>query len=181
MAPFVLHLFRYVWLPAASFFAGVLNAIAGGGSFLSLPALIANTSAINAFYCFHARHGVDVGELLVTWRAPGRGGGRGGYRPFLHHITKGSPQPRRTVALKGAKKLPRILTPAEVQAVLDACVHLRDRFLFALLYDSGCRIGEALGLRHEDIDEAKCFEDLAVPGIRRIIVGVQRYRDAGLL
>src|SRR6266568_3138405 len=111
-------------------------------------------SAINAFYCFHARHGVDVGELLVTWQAPGRGGGRGGYRPFLHHITKGSPQPRRTVALKGAKKLPRILTPAEVQAVLDACVHLRDRFLFALLYDSGCRIGEALGLRHEDIDAA---------------------------
>ena len=41
-------------------------------------------SAINAFYCFHARHGVDVGELLVTWQAPGRGGGRGGYRPFLH-------------------------------------------------------------------------------------------------
>lgn len=111
-------------------------------------------SAINAFYCFHARHGVDVGELLVTWQAPGRGGGRGGYRPFLHHITKCSPQPRRTVALKGAKKLPRILTPAEVQAVLDACVHLRDRFLFALLYDSGCRIGEALGLRHEDIDAA---------------------------
>ncbi|HUB29773.1 MAG TPA: sulfite exporter TauE/SafE family protein [Terracidiphilus sp.] len=38
-----LHL---VWLPIASFFAGVLNAIAGGGSFLSLPALIASASAI---------------------------------------------------------------------------------------------------------------------------------------
>jgi len=35
-----------LWLPVASFFAGVLNAIAGGGSFLSLPALIANTTAI---------------------------------------------------------------------------------------------------------------------------------------
>jgi uncharacterized membrane protein YfcA len=44
MAPFVLPLLRYVWLPAASFFAGVLNTIAGGGSFLSLPALIASTS-----------------------------------------------------------------------------------------------------------------------------------------
>ena len=41
-------------------------------------------SAVNAFYCFHARRGVDAGELLVTWQAPGRGG-RGGYRPFLHH------------------------------------------------------------------------------------------------
>jgi uncharacterized membrane protein YfcA len=40
------HLFHTIWLPVASFFAGVLNAVAGGGSFLSLPALIASTSAI---------------------------------------------------------------------------------------------------------------------------------------
>ncbi len=43
------------------------------------------------------------------------------------------------------KKLPRVLTTAEMQAILDACDHLRDRFLLALLHDSGCRIGEALG------------------------------------
>jgi integrase/recombinase XerD len=35
--------------------------------------------------------------------------------------------------------------------VLDGCEHLRDRLLFALLLDTGLRIGEALGLRHEDI------------------------------
>ena len=40
------HLLHNLWLPLASFFAGVLNAVAGGGSFLSLPALIASTSAI---------------------------------------------------------------------------------------------------------------------------------------
>jgi uncharacterized membrane protein YfcA len=40
------HLLHILWLPVASFFAGVLNAIAGGGSFLSLPALLASTSAI---------------------------------------------------------------------------------------------------------------------------------------
>ena len=45
MAPFILHLLRVLWLPVASFFAGVLNTIAGGGSFLSLPALLASTSA----------------------------------------------------------------------------------------------------------------------------------------
>ena len=33
--------------------------------------------------------------------------------------------------------------------------HLRDRFFFALLHDTGCRIGEALGLRHEDIAAAE--------------------------
>ena len=43
---------------------------------------------------------------------------------------------------------------AEAQAILDACEHLRDRFLLAVLWDAG-RIGEALGLRHEDIAAAE--------------------------
>jgi uncharacterized membrane protein YfcA len=42
----LLHLLRILWLPVASFFAGVLNTIAGGGSFLSLPALFASTSVL---------------------------------------------------------------------------------------------------------------------------------------
>jgi hypothetical protein len=41
----LVHLLRICWLPVASFFAGVLNTIAGGGSFLSLPALFAGTTA----------------------------------------------------------------------------------------------------------------------------------------
>ena len=31
---------RWVWLVVAAFLAGVLNAVAGGGSFLSFPALL---------------------------------------------------------------------------------------------------------------------------------------------
>ncbi len=42
----VLFLLRILWLPVASYFAGILNAIAGGGSFLSLPALLASTTAV---------------------------------------------------------------------------------------------------------------------------------------
>jgi hypothetical protein len=45
MVPFILHLLRICWLPVASLFAGVLNSVAGGGSFLSLPALLARTTA----------------------------------------------------------------------------------------------------------------------------------------
>jgi len=45
MVPAILHLLRVCWLPVASFFAGALNTIAGGGSFLSLPALLASTTA----------------------------------------------------------------------------------------------------------------------------------------
>ena len=46
MVPFILHVLHVLWLPVASFFAGVLNTIAGGGSFLSLPALLASATAV---------------------------------------------------------------------------------------------------------------------------------------
>jgi uncharacterized membrane protein YfcA len=36
----ILHYLQLLWLPVASFLAGALNTIAGGGSFLSLPALL---------------------------------------------------------------------------------------------------------------------------------------------
>lgn len=109
-------------------------------------------SALSAFYLHAVRDGIDVGELLTTWQI---GGSRGGWKPFLHHISKHMPGPRRTVSLKAPKKLPRVLTPGEVQTLLDACDRLRDRFLLALLYDTGMRIGEALGLRHRDIAAAE--------------------------
>lgn len=109
-------------------------------------------SAVGAFYTHAARDGVDVGELLTSWQV---GGARGGWKPFLHHISKGTPRSRRVIALKTPKKLPRVLSPDEVQAILDGCCRLRDRLLFALLYDSGMRIGEALGLRHNDIAAAE--------------------------
>jgi uncharacterized membrane protein YfcA len=46
MALSSLHLLRLLWLPIASGLAGVLNSIAGGGSFLSLPALFAKASVV---------------------------------------------------------------------------------------------------------------------------------------
>lgn len=46
MAESLFRLLYASWLPAASFFAGVLNSIAGGGSFLSLPALFASSAAL---------------------------------------------------------------------------------------------------------------------------------------
>ncbi|HYB19117.1 MAG TPA: site-specific integrase [Streptosporangiaceae bacterium] len=109
-------------------------------------------AAVSAFYAHQARNGAYAGDLLAAWRA----GGRGGWKPFLHHISKGTPHRGRAITLKTDKKLPRILAVAEMQAILDACVRLRDRFFFALLHETGCRAGEALGLRHEDIAAAEC-------------------------
>ena len=104
-------------------------------------------SAVGAFYPHAARDGVEVGELLTSWQVGGRGAGGG--RSCITSA-RAKPQPRRVVALKAPKKLPRVLTAGEVQADLDGCERLRDRLLFALLYDTGMRIGEALGLRHNE-------------------------------
>lgn len=109
-------------------------------------------SALGSFYTHAARDGVDVARSLSSWQV---GGARGGWKPFLHHISKSMPQRRRMVVLKAPKKLPRVLTPEQVQALLNGCEHLRDRLLLVILYDTGMRIGEALGLRHNDIAAAE--------------------------
>jgi integrase/recombinase XerD len=108
-------------------------------------------AAVSAFYAHQARNGAEVSDLLAVWKT----GGRGGWKPFLHHVSKGRPYRGRAISLKVPAKLPRILTVAEVQAILDACTRLRDRFFLALLHETGCRAGEALGLRHEDIAAAE--------------------------
>jgi uncharacterized membrane protein YfcA len=46
MAETLFRLLYLSWLPAGSFLAGVLNSIAGGGSFLSLPPLFASSAAL---------------------------------------------------------------------------------------------------------------------------------------
>src|ERR1017187_619809 len=41
LSPFPAYMdWRWIWLAVAAFLAGVLNAVAGGGSFLSFPALL---------------------------------------------------------------------------------------------------------------------------------------------
>jgi integrase/recombinase XerD len=110
-------------------------------------------AALAAFYTHQSRHGAAVGEVLTYWQIGGRG--NGGFKKFLHHVSAGKPQAWRSIALKTPRKLPRVVTAAEMQALLDACEHLRDRLLLAILWDCGVRIGEALGLRHEDIAVAE--------------------------
>ena len=49
------------------------------------------------------------------------------------------------------RSLPGTLSLEQVAAVIDCQERLRDRFLFALLASTGMRVGQALGLRHEDV------------------------------
>ncbi|WP_241842395.1 tyrosine-type recombinase/integrase [Pseudofrankia sp. BMG5.36] len=103
--------------------------------------------SVYMFYEFLARRGVKVAAQLVVVRR--RVGGED--RSFLAGIAPGTSAVRPT-KLKTVKRRPATLTDGQVQAVLDGCVRLRDRFLMALMFETGCRIGQALVLRHEDID-----------------------------
>lgn len=103
-------------------------------------------AAMTSFYDYHAADGVGVVERIVVWRHIARRR----YKPFLHHVSKGEPVRRSRLRVRQPEMLPKTVTPTEVQLLLDACHHRRDRFLVALLYDTGLRIGQALGLRHGD-------------------------------
>jgi len=104
--------------------------------------------ALFGFYDYQARSGVATAAGLVAWRVQSA---RGGFKPFLHHVSKGRPVRTRPISLPVPRRLPATLTAEQIATLLGACHRLRDRLLLAVLAETGARIGQALGLRHADI------------------------------
>jgi integrase/recombinase XerD len=103
-------------------------------------------SAVAGFYDYYARNGVEVARALADERRSGRGS----YKPFLHGIARAEPRGR-VGRLREDRRPPRTLSQGQVREVIWAQGRVRDRFLFALLALTGMRVGQALGLRHEDV------------------------------
>ncbi|MFK5893109.1 MAG: tyrosine-type recombinase/integrase [Pseudomonadota bacterium] len=84
--------------------------------------------------------------------------GQQAYKPFLDHINQRNMTRKKDKYLNGdttkvRKKISDYrLTPDEVLILIKNCHLMRDSFLIVLLYNTGIRIGEALGVRHSDID-----------------------------
>lgn len=57
-----------------------------------------------------------------------------------------------------------LITESEMSLILENCKNPRDRALFSLLYDSGCRIGELMTLRNKDVDYDQYGAVLSVAG-----------------
>lgn len=104
-------------------------------------------AAVHGFYDFHIRMKIvpDLG-LYRFLSVPTRR-----YKPFLHGMVKSRPQRSRVVQVKREERLIKTLTRQQIQELINACPHLRDKFLLTLLSETGMRIGQALGLRHEDL------------------------------
>lgn len=135
----------------------VEHSLAESGEAPTAATLEARLAALISFYRWHqAVSGVGVaGRLLrgTPRRRPARG--------LLAHLDAGSaPAASSLVRVRRgrARERPPLLLPQQIQAILDGCAvfdpeagswrgNLRDRFLFALLAETGMRLGEALGMR----------------------------------
>jgi integrase len=82
-------------------------------------------TAVHGFYDFHTRmHTVPDWDLYQFLSLPSRR-----YKSFLHGITKVKPIRRRVVQVKREKRRIKTLTKEQVQSLVEACHHLRDKFL----------------------------------------------------
>jgi integrase len=122
--------------------------------------LEARLAALISFYRWQeAVFSVPVAGRLLRG-APRRAAARG----LLAHLdARGMPGPSSLVRVRRHRQRgrPPLLLPQEIQAILDGCAvpdaagggwagNLRDRLLFALLAETGMRLGEALGLQIGD-------------------------------
>ncbi len=75
---------------------------------------------------------------------------------FVHYLMEQEIVPgsvlKRRIKLKLPDVLPRAMNPSDVRRLLLGIDDIRDRALFLLLLRTGIRIGEALGLRLNDLD-----------------------------
>lgn len=116
-------------------------------------------AAVHAFYDWAAAaHGVP--GIPQGARRLSRGGR---YRPMLTGVGPDPTPPARLYRVRQpAGRRPPVLSPGQVQlilqlagagddGVLTRARRARDRLLFALLIETGMRLGEALSLRHLDV------------------------------
>ncbi len=114
---------------------------------------------------------------------------------FRHEVLLGArtDNPAANVELpKRRRTLPRTLSPAEVERLLDAAAgttprHLRDRALGELLYGAGLRVSEAVGLDRQSVDLenrlVRCLgkgsKERVVPIGREAAEALRRYLSRG--
>lgn len=103
-------------------------------------------AALTQFYMWAARS-----DLISERTAAGFYETRIAYGFSGDRLLPGQVSRSRAVRVKEVEEAPKLLDePGEV-SLLEAVANRRDRFLVALMVETGVRIGEALGLRTEDL------------------------------
>ena len=99
-----------------------------------------------AFYEFHAEAGAPISRQLIDFRAT--------HHDYKRSLGRRSSR-RRPITLPEPSTRPATLSAAQVGNLLRACEHRRDRLLIGFWWLAGLRVGQTLGLRHDDIDARK--------------------------
>jgi integrase/recombinase XerD len=114
---------------------------------------------VYGFYDYLMRHedyNLDLSERLKRQVLASRGSFKG----FLHHTLKNKSKGIMILKLKEPKEKLKVMSPDQVEMLVGACRNTRDKFLLALLYETGMRIGEALSLQLSDF----------IPALKKITI-----------
>ncbi|WP_289142870.1 tyrosine-type recombinase/integrase [uncultured Brevibacillus sp.] len=123
---------------------------------------------LNKVYVFydyimrHENYSLDLSERLKRQVAASRSS----FKSFLHHTLKNKKKNINLLKLKVPREKIKVLSSNQVLSLINGCTNIRDKFLLALLYETGMRIGEALSLHLSDV----------VPAARKVHI-----RDRGEL
>ncbi|HEY2529603.1 MAG TPA: tyrosine recombinase XerC [Xanthobacteraceae bacterium] len=155
MSPRTLEAYRRDVMQFLAFLAGHLG---GAPSLKGLAALA--PADVRAFLAVRRSAGVGSRSLMRTLA---------GIRAFGRHLERnGKGRIGALAAVRGAKigkSLPRPLAAAAAKRITDPAladderapwIHVRDAAVLALLYGSGLRISEALGLKRSDMTGSGC-------------------------
>ena len=74
---------------------------------------------------------------------------------YLEHVLKGERRIYYEERPRGEKRLPTVLSEAEVMALLAQTVNMKHRSLLLVMYSSGMRISELVNLKLTDIDVSR--------------------------
>jgi integrase/recombinase XerD len=117
------------------------------------PATVkAVSAAVREFYEFHRVEGRGPAELVLT-RNPSRLPRRS--HSFLAHVEQRRPGEVSRLTRPGKTPVETVQVISfddDFHQLLAAASTDRDRLLLSALYDLGLRVGQALGLRHGDLD-----------------------------
>lgn len=103
-------------------------------------------SAVITFYDYLYRIG-EVRELNIF-----KDGNINVFKGFLYEMGTQSKHYKINIfKLKEKDKQLQVISREQVNTLIDACKYIRDKFMIALIFESGIRLGEALGLRKSDI------------------------------
>lgn len=102
-------------------------------------------SAVLSFYEYLYRNG-EMRELNIY-----KNGGFSSFKGFLYEMgTKKKTIRTSILKIKDKEKPLQVIKREDMDVIINHCRYIRDKFLITLLFETGLRLGEALGLRKSD-------------------------------